>query len=49
MDLKNSFDQQKDVLKEMSAKVLETSEIVGEYEGKFEEIEMEIKESSICV
>jgi uncharacterized coiled-coil protein SlyX len=49
MDLKNSFDQQKDVLKEMSEKVVETSEIVGGYEEKFEEIEKEIKESSICV
>jgi hypothetical protein len=49
MDLKNEFDQQKDVFKEINEKIVETSEIVGEYEGKFEELEKEIKESSICV
>lgn len=49
MDLKNKFDQQTEVSKEMSEKIVETSETVGEYEGKFEELDKEIKESSICV
>lgn len=49
MDLKNKFDMQNDVLKEMNEKIVATSEIVSEYDEKFEEIDREIKDSSICV